>query len=232
MPTPVAYPDKANTIEKAKPNYLSMSAKERVVLYSSDQKIPQFASENPSCKSQFSDLVEPHTLTEIDDYDIDDNLSSIVLSIKKQNDTLLTKIRNRNNDTMTERNFQKKGSNLDLAGSMDANLKHKIMGVPLSQFKTPEVSKFKNKTMAAHMVSPEKQHLGDDQEHLQNMEYIGSKPSLIETEDGDFERDEASEVAHRLNVSEHLNKSEISSACDLPDQPKTISEDEYTLMRS
>lgn len=79
QPTPVALKKEEDSPKK--PNSLSRTANERVVLYNSDHKIPQFASENPSLKSQFSDKVESHSLTEIDDYDIDENLNSLVLSI-------------------------------------------------------------------------------------------------------------------------------------------------------
>lgn len=94
----MAYPDKSATMDTAGANYLSLSAKERVKVYGSEQKIPHFASENPSVRSQFSDQVEQHALTEIDDYDIDENLSSIVLSIKKQKDNLVHKIKSRRNE--------------------------------------------------------------------------------------------------------------------------------------
>ena len=81
QPTPVGKTKKNEDLE-IKSNQISSSAKDRVLLYNSDHNLPQFASENPSSKSQFSDKVDSHPLTEIDDYDIDENLNSIFLSIK------------------------------------------------------------------------------------------------------------------------------------------------------
>ena len=87
-PTPVAPHEKPTPLADSKSSYLSMSAKERVNVYSSEPKVPHFASENPSCPSQFSEKADSHAFTEIDD-DVDTNLKSILQSIKKQNENLM-----------------------------------------------------------------------------------------------------------------------------------------------
>lgn len=133
-PTPLA---------DSKSSYLSMSAKERVNVYSSDPKVPHFASENPSCPSQFSEKADSHAFTEIDD-DVDTNLNSILQSIKKQNENLRSRIQS------------KTSQNANLTATMDFDNKSRILGVPLDEFQTPDVSKFKTKTVNSQILSPDR----------------------------------------------------------------------------
>lgn len=217
LPTPVAYPERSE--ERAKPNYLSMSAKERMILYSSDQDVPHFASENPSVKSHFSDQVDSHPLTEIDDYDIDDNLSSIVLSIKKQNDNLMSRIQS------------KRKEKIDLASTMNTNAKSRVLGVPLRDFQTPEVSKFRTKVIESDFISPDERRVfrhDDENNHYEEH----AKSSHVDTEEVEFEREDASEADHKLNISGTHKKSELSSAYDAPPEDKGVTSEECTLLKS
>jgi len=217
LPTPVAYPERSE--ERAKPNYLSMSAKERMILYNSDRDVPHFASENPSLKSHFSDQVDSHPLTEIDDYDIDDNLSSIVLSIKKQNDNLMNRI------------HSKRKQKQDLASTMNTNAKSRVLGVPLRDFQTPEVSKFRTKTVESDFISPDENREFEHRDENHHYD-LHAKSSHVDTEEVEFEREDASEMDHKLNISGTHKKSEISSAFDAPLEDKGVTSEECTLLKS
>lgn len=196
-----------------------MSAKERMILYSSDQDVPHFASENPSVKSHFSDHVDSHPLTEIDDYDIDDNLSSIVLSIKKQNDNLMSRIQS------------KRKQKIDLASTMNTNAKSRVLGVPLRDFQTPEVSKFRTKVIESDFISPDERRIfGHDDENNHYEEH--AKSSHVDTEEVELEREDASEADQKLNISGTHKKSELSSAYDALPEDKGVTSEECTLLKS
>jgi len=141
VPTPVMPKEKVTALEKSRGDYLSMSAKERITVYNSDQKLPKFASENPSWKSHFSDHVDSHPLTEFDD-DLEDNLGDLLKSIKKQNDNLMNKIQ------------CKKQGKLEFASTIEERMKNKVIGVPLNEFQTPDVRRLKNNTMNINVFSP------------------------------------------------------------------------------
>lgn len=154
-----------------------MSAKERINLYDSELKVPNFVSENPSVKSQFSDQVESHPLTEIDDYDVDENLSNIVLSIKKQNDDLVNKIKSKRPESW---------------GVISST--HWVRGLPLQGFRSPEV--VKTKTISPDQVSP-------DHVLLTVIKSRNIESSKADSE-ADFERDEDSFLLSKTGKENNL----------------------------
>jgi hypothetical protein len=160
-PTPVAHSSKTSSIEPLRQNYLSMSAKERINLYDIEPKVSNFVSENPSVRSQFSDKVESHPLTEIDDYDVDENLSNIVLSIKKQNVDLVNKIKSKRPESWGV-----------------INSTHWVRGLPLQEFHSPNIAK----TIKVDQLSPNQVQLTV----IRSRNFESSKADS----EVDFERDE------------------------------------------
>ena len=65
--TPSKSEQRFGSLEKPKNNFLSMSAKERVEWNKSEMNAPNFG--NDKCKSQMSDGIEFHPLTQMDDFD-------------------------------------------------------------------------------------------------------------------------------------------------------------------
>lgn len=202
-------------LDEPKSHYLAMSAKERINMYNSDQKLPRFASENPSCHSHFSDHVESHPLTEFDD-DLEDNLENILLSIKQQNDDLRNKIQTKRVD------------HPDLAGTMDLRNNYKIMGMHLNEFQTPKVVKLKTNTANADMLSPIKYQNLTSTEEVYKYNHV----SHFESEEADFERDDNSEVQNRLNVSGIIIKSDIGTVVPHNEDNKGVTCNECTLLKS
>jgi hypothetical protein len=215
QPTPVAAIEKIIKLQEPKPNYLSMSAKERINSYSSDQKLPRFASDNPSCRSHYSDHVESHPLTEFND-DLEDNLENILMSIKHQNDDLRNKIQSKRVDQS------------DMTSTMDLVNNYKIVGVPLDVFRTPEISKMKTKTTTADM------HYPINNRNMTNTVDVHKfiRMSQFESEDADFERDDNSEIQNHLNVPGVIKKSEQSTVVPHRDEDKGVTCSECTLLKS
>jgi hypothetical protein len=215
QPTPVAAIEKIIKLQEPKPNYLSMSAKERINSYSSDQKLPRFASDNPSCRSHYSDHVESHPLTEFND-DLEDNLENILMSIKHQNDDLRNKIQSKRVDQS------------DMTSTMDLVNNYKIVGVPLDVFRTPEISKMKTKTTTADM------HYPINNRNMTNTVDVHKfiRMSQFESEDADFERDDNSEIQNHLNVPGVIKKSDQSTVVPHRDEDKGVTCSECTLLKS
>lgn len=123
-----------------------------------------------------------------------------MLSIKKQNDELKSKIQSKNQEKV------------DMAATLNPslNIKSRILGVPLNQFQTPEISKFKTKTIMSDDYSIEKLNLRTIPD-LSNTK-LGRDSHIVETEDGDFEREETIQFNPHISVHSLGPKSEISSA--------------------
>jgi hypothetical protein len=217
QPTPVAHKEKPMSASQSIPSFGTGGIiVKHNTLFDSDDKLPKFASENPSCRSKLSDQVEDHPLTEFDDFEVEDNISSIVLNIKKQNENLRGRIHSKNRER------------IELAGTMNPNIKNKINGVPLDEFQTPEASK--HKTIMLEGMSGGK--------HMQTLTNTVTKVANdlsyrnVDTDEGDFDRDETVEIAPRLNMSGFAKKSEMSERIDSPKNVKLLTYEDSVMLKS
>ena len=218
-PTPVA--PKKKPLSTSQPISVfgeNTKSEESKNLFGSNLKVPKFASENPSCRSMLSDNVDSHALTDLDDIELDDDLNSIVLNIKKQNDNLKTKIHVKNQEK------------IEKAGTMSPEIQKKIIGVPLDAFQTPKTSKFKSK------VSTMDQLNSQPPPHVLNTVIKNDKDSTgkyQETDDGDFEREETIIIDSKLNLSSRLNQvSEVSSHNENQPDVDLLSYQDSVLLKS
>lgn len=211
VPTPVAK-EEEKALERSDNDYLSMSAKERISVYSSEQKLPNFGSENPSSKSHFSDQIEWQALTDIDD-DVEDNLGDLLKSIQMQNDNLKSRIQ------------AKRQGKIDLHATMNPNHELKVIGMPLEDFQTPDVRKLKTKTLDEDVLSPIKGN------NLLQTNYVGESIFSNKTEEGDFEREDNEESLQKLNIFTSNKKSNTTLTVK-NDENKGVTCWDCTLLKS